>query len=117
VAISWEALTVDARDPESLARWWAQTLGWDVLDPVPAGVEVREPEGRAPSLFFVPVNGEKTIKNRLHLDLYAEDRAATIEDLIARGASHVDVGQSADAEWVVLSDPEGNEFCLLEPRS
>lgn len=116
MAITWEALTIDARDPASLARWWAQTLGWDVVDPDPAGVEVRSPDGHSSSLFFVRVDDAKPTKNRLHLDLYADDQAAAVDDLIARGATRAAVGQPDDAEWVVLQDPEGNEFCLLEPR-
>ncbi|MFW5418090.1 VOC family protein [Nocardiopsis sp. CNT-189] len=114
--IAWEALTVDAHDPPPLARWWAQTLGWELMEPVPAGVEVRPPDGRSPSLFFTRADGAKPAKNRLHLDLYAEDRAAAVDGLLARGAARADVGQPDDAACVVLRDPEGNEFCLLEPR-
>ncbi|MFD0773239.1 VOC family protein [Streptomonospora algeriensis] len=114
--IRWEALTIDAREPLSLARWWAQTLDWEVMDPDPAGVEVRSPDRHASSLFFVRVDDTKPAKNRLHLDLYAEDQAAAVEGLIARGATRASVGQPDGAEWVVLRDPEGNEFCLLEPR-
>ncbi|MBB3662895.1 MULTISPECIES: VOC family protein [Prauserella salsuginis group] len=116
MVIRWEALTIDARDPFSLAQWWAETLGWRLTDPVPGGVEVQEPGGRAPSLFFVAVDDPKSVKNRLHLDLYAGDHEATLDGLLARGASRVSVGQPAEAEWTVLADPEGNEFCLLEPR-
>lgn len=116
MTIRWEALTIDARDPASIARWWAQTLGWDLMDPEPAGVEVRSPDGRSSSLFFVGADEAKQAKNRLHLDLYAEDQAAAVDDLTARGATRATVGQPHDAEWVVLRDPEGNEFCLLEPR-
>lgn len=116
MAIKWEALTIDAREPLSLARWWAQILGWHVKDPDPAGVEVHSPDGRSSSLFFVRVDDTKLTKNRLHLDLYADDQVAAVDDLITRGATRVDVGQPDDVEWVVLQDPEGNEFCLLEPR-
>ncbi|WP_199429158.1 VOC family protein [Qaidamihabitans albus] len=116
MAIRWEALTIDAREPESLARWWAKTLGWVLVDPQPGGVEVRSPDGHSSSLFFVRVDDAKLSKNRLHLDLYAEDQVAAVDDLISRGATRAAVGQPDDAEWVVLRDPEGNEFCLLEPR-
>jgi catechol 2,3-dioxygenase-like lactoylglutathione lyase family enzyme len=115
VNLTWEALTIDARDPSACARWWAETLGWEVVFGAPAGVEVRPPHGRGASLFFVPSDDEKITKNRLHMDLYAEDQAAAVERLVARGAERVDIGQG-DADWVVLRDPEGNEFCLLEPR-
>ncbi len=114
--LTWEALTIEARDPSACARWWAETLGWDVVSEASAGVEVRSPGGEMASLFFVPSADEKVTKNRLHLDLYAEDQAAAVELLQSRGAERVDIGQSEDAAWVVLRDPEGNEFCLLEPR-
>lgn len=114
--INWEALTIEARDPLSLARWWAKTLDWGVVDPAPAGVEIRHSDEHSPSLFFVRVDEEEPAKNRLHLDLYAEDQAAAVDELIARGATRAAVGQPEEAEWVVLRDPEGNEFCLLEPR-
>lgn len=116
MAIGWEALTIDAEDPESLARWWAQTLNWDLMDSSPAGVEVRPSDGHGPSLFFAHVPQQPRTKNPLHLDLYATDQAAAVVDLISRGAIRADVGQPEDAEWVVMHDPEGNEFCLLEPR-
>jgi hypothetical protein len=63
----------------------------------------------------VPVPEHKTVKNRLHLDLRADGMptADELERLLALGARRVDVGQAPDATWVVLSDPEGNEFCLL----
>ncbi|GAB3476819.1 VOC family protein [Nocardiopsis coralliicola] len=112
--ITWEALTVAAGEPLALAQWWGRTLGWDVVDPYPDGVEVRPRGGRGPSLFFIPAGGPGTGQNRLHLDLSVRDRAAAAEELVARGAAHADVGQPADAEWTVLRDPEGNEFCLLE---
>jgi hypothetical protein len=115
VAITWEALTVDAREPESLAAWWAQTLGWQTVRH-PLGVEVQSPDGRGASLFFHGSTDTKSVKNRLHLDLYADDQPAAIEELLARRATRADIGQPADAADVVLRDPEGNEFCLLEPR-
>ena len=114
--LSWEALTIDARDPSACAHWWAETLGWEVVSETSAGVEVRCPGSATASLFFVPVTDEKITKNRLHLDLYAEDQAAAVEQLRARGAERVDIGQGEDADCVVLRDPQGNEFCLLEPR-
>ncbi|SFM58334.1 hypothetical protein SAMN05216207_1001190 [Pseudonocardia ammonioxydans] len=116
MAIRWEALTVDALDPSSIAQWWAQTLDWEVVDWLPAGVEVRQPERQSASLFFLSVPEAKQIKNRLHLDLYADDQSETIDALVARGAARADVGQPEDAACIVMRDPEGNEFCLLDPR-
>lgn len=115
--ITWKALTINAHDPAACGRWWAETLDWEVASDEPGGIEVRSPDGRGASLFFVPSPDTKVTKNRLHLDLYADDQTAAVKALEARGAERVDVGQGDDAGWVVLRDPEGNEFCLLEPRN
>jgi hypothetical protein len=82
------------------------------------------PEGRdrlgpvPPTLTFVRVPEGKTVKNRLHMDVNATDREQDEEvaRLLALGASHADVGQGDDVSWVVLADPEGNEFCVLAGR-
>jgi hypothetical protein len=58
----------------------------------------------------------KTVKNRLHLDFRPVDQAAEVERLLALGVRRADVGQAGDEPWVVLADPEGNEFCVLGPR-
>lgn len=115
--LTWEALTIDSRDPAACARWWAESLGWDVTLESPDGVEVRSPDGGGVCLFFVPSRADKAGQNRLHLDLYADDQAIAVQRLEARGARRVDIGQPEDAEWIVLRDPEGNEFCLLEHPS
>ena len=57
----------------------------------------------------------KSVKNRLHLDLRPTDQAGEVERILALGARRVHVGQTPDATWVVLADPEGNEFCVLAP--
>jgi glyoxalase superfamily protein len=113
VVSSWESLVVDARDPGRLARWWAEALGYRVTHEKPTEVEIRPAPDRAPGLVFVPVPETKEIKNRLHIDLRPEDNEAEVERLIDMGARRVDVGQPADATWLVLADPEGNEFCVL----
>ena len=68
-----------------------------------------------PGLLFVPVPEPKTIKNRLHLDFRPDDLDAEVERLLALGATRADVGHG-DQPWVVLADPEGNEFCVLSSR-
>ena len=65
---------------------------------------------------FLRVPESKTVKNRLHIDLAPEDRDAAVERLKQLGARPVDVGQGPDVSWVVLADPEGNEFCVLSAR-
>lgn len=78
--------------------------------------EIRPTADRLPGLIFVPVDEGKVVKNRLHLDFRPDDQQAEVQPLIEVGASQVDVGQR-DATWVVLADPQGNEFCLLRSRS
>lgn len=113
-----QSLCVDARDPASIAGFWESALGWRrtfedpdeiVLEP-PAG---SPEEGIVPDLLFLKVPEPKTLKNRLHLDLRPVDQAKEVERLEALGASRVSVGQTAEATWVVLADPDGNEFCVL----
>ncbi|PXY25021.1 hypothetical protein DI005_01390 [Prauserella sp. PE36] len=117
-------LVVDARQPSLLAGFWSGLLGWEVVPEDGADVEgavaVRapEPDGCQLSLVFVPAPGPKTAKNRVHLDLASagrERQRSIVDDAVARGATTADVGQGA-VPWVVLADPEGNEFCVLEPR-
>jgi predicted enzyme related to lactoylglutathione lyase len=108
----WENLVVDAQDPARLARWWAEALGYQITYEKPDEVVIQRAEDELPSLVFVPVPEAKHAKNRLHIDLRAPDQAAEVERLVNMGARHVDVGQG-EVGWVVLADPEGNEFCVL----
>ena len=116
-------LVIDAAEPARLARFWAAALDWEIAvdEPDEAAVEprgYRYPDPVALPLVFVPVTEPKTGKNRLHLDLAtesAEHQAAEVDRLLGLGAVHADIGQG-QVPWVVLADPEGNEFCLLEPR-
>jgi hypothetical protein len=112
-----QAITIDAADPAALSRWWASVLGWrvtyedddqSVVEP-PAG----SPEdGVVADLLFVKVDDAKAGKNRVHLDLRPDDRDAEVARVEALGARRVDIGQG-ERSWVVLADPEGNEFCIL----
>ncbi|MDG5806390.1 VOC family protein [Streptomyces ossamyceticus] len=113
--LNWEQLVVDAADPVALGRWWAEALGWVVVNDAPEDYEIRPEPDRVPGLLFTPVPEAKTVKNRLHLDLRPVDQAAEVSRLLALGARHADVGQG-DESWVVLMDPEGNEFCVLSGR-
>jgi predicted enzyme related to lactoylglutathione lyase len=114
-------LVIDARDPARIADFWCQVLGWVVHDRDPDGmVTIAPPGARAgagdPTIDVVPVPETKTMKNRLHLDLRADGttRDEELDRLLALGARRVDVGQEPDVSWIVLADPEGNEFCLLQ---
>ena len=112
MALDWEQTTIDANDPAALGRWWQQALGWVVVNDDPEEFEIRAAADRLPGLLFVRVGDPKAGKNRLHLDFRPDDRDAEVERLIGLGATRVDIGQG-DASWVVLADPEGNEFCVL----
>ena len=116
-------LVFDAADPARLARFWAAALGWEVAPEEPDEVDVwppgfSYPDSSALPLVFVPVPEPKAGKNRVHLDLATESgrhRAAEVERLLALGATPADIGQG-EVPWTVLADPEGNEFCVLDPR-
>ena len=109
-------LTIDCEDAERLGRFWAEVLGYSVTARESGLVEVSGPNW--PSLVFSEVPEPKTIKNRLHIDVNPvdRDRDAEVSRLLSLGATHADVGQMKDAPWVVLADPEGNEFCVLGSR-
>jgi predicted enzyme related to lactoylglutathione lyase len=116
-------LVADAQDPARLARFWAAMLGWEIADETADEVDVwpagySYPDPVAVPIVFVPVPEPKTGKNRVHLDL-ASRSAADQAELVSRardlGGGPADIGQG-DVPWVVMADPEGNEFCVLEPR-
>ena len=111
-------IVVDAHDLPGLARFWAQALGWAVLSERPREVVIGPDENAPVGMCFMPVTDEKTVKNRVHLDLTtdASDRDDEIERLLALGARRVDIGQTGTESWTVLADPEGNEFCVIRPK-
>jgi hypothetical protein len=115
MALEWEAVVVDARDPIALAHWWKDALGWVLAGEEDDGLAIRAASGQYPELLFEAVPEGKVVKNRLHLDFRPDDQGATVERLLAMGATHADVGQGNET-WVVLADPEGNEFCVLSSR-
>lgn len=106
-------LVIDAHDPSALARFWAAVLDQPILYESDEEVIVGAHEHSYPGLTFVPVDDKKTVKNRLHIDLDPDDRDTEVERLIGLGATRADIGQGDDVSWVVLADPEGNEFCVL----
>jgi catechol-2,3-dioxygenase len=107
-------VAIDAANPAALAEFWCQVLGWAVLEHED-GVVCIGPSDGGPGIDLVPVSDAKTVKNRLHLDLRADNSTQDVEvaRLLTLGARRVDIGQGQDASWVVLTDPEGNEFCVL----
>jgi hypothetical protein len=135
-------VTIDSAAPHPLADWWAEALGWQVeaqdeafirrmIDTGYAteaqttkhrgalvwkeGAAINSPEPGRPRVLFQLVPEGKTVKNRLHLDFRPDDQEAEVIRLLALGARTADVGQGEES-WVVLADPEGNEFCVLRSR-
>jgi predicted enzyme related to lactoylglutathione lyase len=108
-------IVIDAKNPSALARFWAEVLAYRIVFEEPDEVVVARDEDTYPALVFVPVPESKAVKNRLHIDLAPDDRDAAVERLSKLGAHPVDV-QGPDVSWVVLADPEGNEFCVLSAR-
>ncbi|MFS0692081.1 VOC family protein [Streptomyces nitrosporeus] len=116
MAVHLHQIAVDTHDLPSLARFWCAVLDWKVLFEDEGEIVIGADETARPGMCFLPVPEGKTAKNRLHIDLAPDDRDAEVERIIGLGATRVDVGQGGDATWVVLADPEGNEFCVLRPR-
>jgi predicted enzyme related to lactoylglutathione lyase len=113
MSVTWYGVVVDADDPARLSRWWAEVLGFKVLDEDENDVIVGAAKDVHPILYFTRATAAKAGKNRLHIDLSPDDRDAEVERLVDMGARHVDIGQGTPS-WVVLADPEGNEFCVLK---
>lgn len=116
MTLEWEQVVIDAADPVSLGRWWADALGWVVVHDSPEEFEIRPSPDRLPGLLFVSAADPRTVKNRLHLDLRPDDQPAEVARLLGLGARPADVGQG-EQSWTVLADPEGNVFCVLAERS
>lgn len=115
MACSLHFVVVDCRDPVALARFWCAALGYAVHEEYEEGIRIAPPDGARPFLDFLSVPEPKVTKNRLHLDLRATDidQAGEVARLESLGARRVEVGQHPEVDWVVLTDPEGNEFCVL----
>ena len=129
-----DAIVFDCRDAAPLARFWAAALGWNVApydevelsrlaangitDPEEDPTVMVEPPGgeNLPMLFFTEVPEPKVAKNRLHLDVVAEeDLEAEVERLETLGASIHNWAEGDSGIWCVMRDPEGNEFCVIPP--
>lgn len=112
MTLAWEQVTVAAIDAGALGRWWANALGWVVVDDDDVVFEIRPAPDEIPGILFLQTPEAKDQKNRLHLDFRPDHQEREVERLLALGATRVDIGQG-DVPWVVLADPEGNEFCVL----
>jgi catechol 2,3-dioxygenase-like lactoylglutathione lyase family enzyme len=108
-------IVINALDPPRVASFWCDVLGWQPTRSDDDVISIAPRDGQGPTIDVVAVPDRKSVFNRLHLDLRAD--GAPFDDelrrLLGLGAREVDVGQPDDVTWVVLADPEGNEFCLL----
>jgi hypothetical protein len=115
MACRFTELIIDAGDPEALARFWSEVLAWEIGETREGLAWLKPPTSAVPLIVFVPVPEAKAVKNRIHIDVSPTDgtRDEEVARLLALGATRTDVGQGDDVKWVVLADPEGNEFCIL----
>ena len=108
-------IAIDAQQPRVIADFWCAVLNWQATEVDEDGISIAPPDRSWPTIDVFAVPEGKTVKNRLHLDLRADGIGTSeeLQRLLDLGARRVDVGQTPDVSWVVLADPEGNEFCLL----
>ncbi|HET6295392.1 MAG TPA: VOC family protein [Kribbella sp.] len=112
------ALSFDAKDPRGLAGFWGGVLGWEVVEDPYDGIALLPSDDTGFRLRFLPSQEPKTGQNQVHFDLTSqslEEQQQTVARALELGGRHLDIGQGADALHVVLADPEGNEFCVIEP--
>jgi hypothetical protein len=118
MSLRWQCICIDSTDPSRVATFWQEALGWRRTYDSPDEIALEPPagspeDGVSPDILVLRVPEEKSVKNRLHIDLRPDDQAAEVARLETLGARRVSVGQGDDATWVVLEDPGGNEFCVL----
>ena len=118
MSVRWQCICIDSTDPSRVATFWQEALGWRRTYDSPDEIALEPPagspeDGVSPDILVLRVPEEKSVKNRLHIDLRPDDQAAEVARLESLGARRVSVGQGDDATWVVLEDPGGNEFCVL----
>jgi predicted enzyme related to lactoylglutathione lyase len=114
------ALCVDGNDPLGLGRFWANALRWEIAGEPGDDIALVPTDGTTFRIVFRPVPEIKEGRNRIHLDVTTtslDDQDESVSRLVELGARHIDIGQSQDEPHVVLADPEGNEFCLIEPEN
>ena len=115
------SLCFDANEPLRLARFWAAALNWEIDDETPAEVGLVPTDDTGFRIVFLPVPEKKPDRddiNHIHLDLTSasiDDQEETVATLVELGARHIDIGQGPDDGHFVIADPEGNEFCVIEP--
>jgi predicted enzyme related to lactoylglutathione lyase len=115
--VGWVAsVTIDALDPVSLAEFWAALLGLRVRPRAGTFVALQRPPSGNPELVFQPVPERKRDKVRIHLDVNVPDVAAAQRRVLELGGSNVTQVRESGDFWLVMRDPEGNEFCLIPAK-
>ena len=112
MGLRFSEICIEAHDIDALAAWWSSVLGWPAEPTDDGDAILRAPAGAGPDWLFLAVPDDKVVKNRIHFDFTPDDQQAEVDRVLALGARHVDIGQG-EQTWVVLADPEGNEFCIL----
>ena len=115
MGLRFSTVCIDAADIHTLSAWWSQVLGWPAEVDDDGDVVLKAPAGAGPDWLFLGVPEGKAVKNRIHFDFSPDDQQVEVERIIGLGARHVDIGQG-EQSWVVLADPEGNEFCILSAQ-
>jgi hypothetical protein len=110
-----DEVVIDCSDPCVLANFWSEALGYELTECEDDIASIEDPGGPGPSIFFQRVPEAKSVKNRVHFDLNVGggDLELAVAQLVSLGARRVDDGGTIDRWWVVLADPEGNEFCVV----
>jgi predicted enzyme related to lactoylglutathione lyase len=112
------ALCIDANHPLRLARFWSGLLGWEMAGVLEGAIALLPPDDTGFLIRFPPTQRQKAVQNQMHFDLTStslRDQAETVARALELGGRHIDVGQRPEEGHVVLADPEGNEFCVIEP--
>ncbi len=118
MTVHLQALSFDANDPTRLARFWSEFLGWETADDGGDGIELLPSDDTGFRLRFLKTEVTKTVPNQTHFDLTSsslDEQQETVARALRLGGRHIDVGQLPEEDHVVLADPEGNEFCVIEP--
>ena len=109
-------IVLDCADPHALAPFWAQALRYRIGPYEAPYIVMRPDQGDGPKLVLQRVPEPKRVKNRMHLDLWVPDIEAEAERLCGLGGRRLSTEpvQEVGERWIVMADPEGNEFCVCE---
>ena len=112
-------LVLDCANPEALAPFWVEALGLERVGAAGTYVMLSSPSGALPKLLLQRVGEPKVAKNRMHLDIETPDVEGEVNRLEVLGAHRVEAGERSEhgSRWVVMADPEGNEFCVCSGGS